>query len=101
MERAQWLEDAGLWRRAARRWLDLLDKALDDDAREQIVRQRYYCLMMADTSVLEPASTRKRTAIWHLSDGGADRTRCPQGKGGQNDNSPTRAVISDICSGIE
>lgn len=87
MEQAQRLEDAGLWRRAARRWLELLDKALDDDAREHIVRHRYYCLMMADTSVLVSPLNRKRTAIWNLSDGGADRTRRPQGRERQNDNS--------------
>lgn len=86
MERAQRLEAAGLWRRAARCWLELLDEALDDDAREYIVRHRYYCLTMADTSVLEAMPNRKRTAIWNLSDGGADRVRCPRGKVCQNDD---------------
>ena len=80
MERAQRLERAGLWRRAARRWLELLDKALDDDVREHIVRHRYYCLTMADTSALESPLNRKRTAIWNLSDCGADRARRPKGK---------------------
>lgn len=63
MERAQSLEDAGLWRRAARRWLELLDEALDDDTREYIVRHRYYCLTMADASVLEKHTNKKPTAI--------------------------------------
>lgn len=80
MEQAQRLENAGLWRRAARRWLELLDKAVDDDSREYIVRHRYYCLTMAEASTLDATANRKRTAIWNLSDGGADRTRCYSGK---------------------
>lgn len=88
MERALWLEEAGLWRRAAQRWLELLDKALSDDDREYIVRQRYYCLTMAKAGILEvePKAERKRTAIWNLSDGGADRIRLPRGRKSQNDN---------------
>ncbi|MEB6535926.1 PerC family transcriptional regulator [Pantoea stewartii] len=44
---AQSLEQRGLWHRAARRWLTVMDGTGDDTARELIVRRREHCLSMA------------------------------------------------------
>ncbi|PWI77135.1 PerC family transcriptional regulator [Enterobacter sp. CGMCC 5087] len=41
---AERLESAGLWRRAAVRWLDVLQICETDRQREWVCRRRYYCL---------------------------------------------------------
>ncbi|WP_436883382.1 PerC family transcriptional regulator [Enterobacter asburiae] len=43
-ELAEQLEGAGLWRRAAVRWLDVLQRCETDRQREWVCRRRYYCL---------------------------------------------------------
>ncbi|WP_420095148.1 PerC family transcriptional regulator [Enterobacter cloacae] len=47
-EVAQKLEAAGLWRRAASRWLDVMQHhALTDQQRDRIRQHRNYCLSCA------------------------------------------------------
>ncbi|EBZ1027474.1 PerC family transcriptional regulator [Salmonella enterica] len=48
-EKAEKLEQAGLYRRAAARWLTVLDGYRDEDAREWAARQRLRCLQQAET----------------------------------------------------
>ncbi|MCW0346337.1 PerC family transcriptional regulator [Pantoea ananatis] len=44
---AELLEQRGLWHRAARRWLTVMDATVDDAMREIIARRREHCLSMA------------------------------------------------------
>lgn len=44
---AESLEKRGLWHRAARRWLGVMDGSSDDAERELIARRREHCLSMA------------------------------------------------------
>ncbi|BAN98324.1 perC family transcriptional regulator [Plautia stali symbiont] len=44
---AESLERRGLWRRAARRWLTVMDQITEDAEREAIVCRRERCLCMA------------------------------------------------------
>ena len=44
---AEKLEKRGLWRRAATRWLDVLDNATDEKTREAAMLRRNYCQRMA------------------------------------------------------
>lgn len=44
---AESLERRGLWRRAARRWLTVMDQITEDAEREAIARRRERCLDMA------------------------------------------------------
>ncbi|MDK9605514.1 PerC family transcriptional regulator [Lelliottia wanjuensis] len=46
-EIAEALEKKGLWRRAAARWLAVLDNALDEKTREAASIRRNYCSRMA------------------------------------------------------
>lgn len=48
-EKAEELEQAGLYRRAAARWLTVLDGCRDEDSREWAARQRLRCLQQAET----------------------------------------------------
>ncbi|MFQ1680405.1 PerC family transcriptional regulator [Pantoea dispersa] len=41
---AESLERRGLWRRAARRWLTVMDQVTEDAEREAIARRRERCL---------------------------------------------------------
>lgn len=45
--KAESLEQAGLWRRAASRWLDVMDITDDLLLRHAVVLRRNYCLSMA------------------------------------------------------
>lgn len=45
--KAEALEKAGLWRRAARCWLEVLDSVLEDKQREKAEMRRDYCTRMA------------------------------------------------------
>lgn len=47
-EKAETLELAGLWRRAARCWLDVMDSSTDDAEREQLALRRQHCIAMAN-----------------------------------------------------
>jgi hypothetical protein len=44
---AESLETRGLWRRAARRWLTVMDQVTEDAEREAIARRRERCLGLA------------------------------------------------------
>ncbi|WP_205955875.1 PerC family transcriptional regulator [Pantoea stewartii] len=44
---AKSMEQRGLWRRAARRWLTVMDTTMDDAMREIKARRREHCLSMA------------------------------------------------------
>lgn len=43
---AELLESRGQWRRAARRWLAVMDLTTDDAGREAIARRREHCISM-------------------------------------------------------
>lgn len=43
---AESLEHRGKWRRAARRWLAVMDLSDDDAVREAIARRREHCISM-------------------------------------------------------
>ncbi|THD43680.1 PerC family transcriptional regulator [Enterobacteriaceae bacterium ML5] len=45
--KAKALEQAGLWRRAARCWLDVMDASSDEKERESIAARRQHCIGMA------------------------------------------------------
>ncbi|ERK08599.1 transcriptional regulator, PerC family [Serratia fonticola AU-AP2C] len=47
-KKAEALELAGLWRRAARCWLDVMDNSSDDAERERIAQRREHCIAMAN-----------------------------------------------------
>lgn len=48
-EKAEKLEQAGLYRRAAARWLTVLDQCRDVSSREWIARRRLWCTEQAET----------------------------------------------------
>ncbi|MGX9400387.1 MULTISPECIES: PerC family transcriptional regulator [Pantoea] len=56
---AESLERRGLWRRAARRWLTVMDQITEDAEREAIARRRERCLDMAAN--LTPDGRRSET----------------------------------------
>ncbi len=56
---AESLERRGLWRRAARRWLNVMDQITEDAGREAIARRRERCLGMAAN--LTPDGRRSET----------------------------------------
>ncbi|PKC41351.1 peptide chain release factor H [Pantoea ananatis 15320] len=56
---AESLEKRGLWHRAARRWLTVMDGTGDDTERELIARRREHCLSMAAN--LPPDERRAET----------------------------------------
>lgn len=47
-EKAEKLEQAGLYRRAAARWLTVLDRYRDAPSREWIARRRKWCIEQAE-----------------------------------------------------
>ncbi|ELJ4218289.1 PerC family transcriptional regulator [Salmonella enterica] len=49
-ETAEKLEQRGLWRRAARRWLDVLHSVTDEKLQEAAVLRRNHCQSMARRS---------------------------------------------------
>ncbi|EJI1747228.1 PerC family transcriptional regulator [Salmonella enterica] len=49
-EKAEKLELAGLYRRAAARWLTVLDQCRDASSREWIARRRLWCIEQAETT---------------------------------------------------
>lgn len=56
---AESLERRGLWRRAARRWLTVMDQITEDAGREAIARRRERCLDMAAN--ITPDGRRRET----------------------------------------
>ncbi|HFW3090761.1 TPA: PerC family transcriptional regulator [Salmonella enterica subsp. enterica serovar Reading] len=48
-EKVEKLETAGLYRRAAARWLAVLDKCHDASSREWVTRRRLWCLEQTKT----------------------------------------------------
>lgn len=48
-DKAEKLEQAGLYRRAAARWLTVLDQCRDVSSREWIARRRRWCIEQAET----------------------------------------------------
>uniref|UniRef100_UPI003A8F3A1C PerC family transcriptional regulator n=1 Tax=Salmonella enterica TaxID=28901 RepID=UPI003A8F3A1C len=48
-EKAEKLEQAGLYRRVAARWLTVLDRCRDAYSREWIARRHLWCLEQAET----------------------------------------------------
>lgn len=57
-EKAKALEKSGLWRRAARCWLDVMDASSDDKERERIASHRQRCMNMA--SNITPEQQRNK-----------------------------------------
>ena len=54
---AESLEKRGLWRRAASRWLVVLDAAQDEKTREKAMFRRSYCNHMAAKPEINPEVT--------------------------------------------
>lgn len=54
------LERAGLWRRAASRWLVILDSLATDPAREYVALRREACLLMTQDNVTGGAGDKRR-----------------------------------------
>ncbi|WP_368750237.1 PerC family transcriptional regulator [Klebsiella aerogenes] len=67
---AEALERAGLWRRAAARWLHIFDQLESDQARERVALRREACLLMStnktegDTGAKRRATYRKLMAAY-------------------------------------
>lgn len=57
---AEALERAGLWRRAATRWLHIFDRVETDRARERIAQRREACLRMASGATDGTGKCHKR-----------------------------------------
>ncbi len=82
-EKAEKLELAGLYRRAAARWLTVLDGCRDVSSREWVARRRLWCLEQAETprpltdtfgDVRQAATAlQKKMGLWQP-DGDAFRT---------------------------
>lgn len=82
-EKAQKLEQAGLYRRAAARWLTVLDGYRDASSREWVTRRCLWCLQLAETprpvtgtfgDVRQAATAlQKKMELWQP-DGDAFRT---------------------------
>ncbi|HDF2327716.1 TPA: PerC family transcriptional regulator [Morganella morganii] len=53
------LEDAGLYYRAARRWLEVFDRCQDEQGRNYAIEQRERCLTLAGNPA-EAKARRKR-----------------------------------------
>jgi hypothetical protein len=47
-EKAEAMERSGLWHRAARCWLDVLDSSTDDAELERVVLRREHCIAMTN-----------------------------------------------------
>ncbi|EGS1129232.1 PerC family transcriptional regulator [Salmonella bongori] len=62
-EIAEALERAGLWRRAATRWLHVFDSLNSDKGREHIAQRREACLLIA-SSYADRNSGSKRRKIY-------------------------------------
>lgn len=60
VKKAEALELAGLWRRAARCWLDVLDSSTDDAERERVALRREYCITMASGLTPDQRRNQKR-----------------------------------------
>lgn len=73
-EKAEKLEMAGLYRRAATRWLKVLDGCHDISSREWVARRRLWCIQQAQTPLpvtdtfgdVRQAATalQKKMGIW-------------------------------------
>lgn len=57
--KAEALEDAGLYYRAARRWLEVFDRCQDEKGRNYAIEQRGRCLALAGNPA-EAKARRKR-----------------------------------------
>lgn len=53
------LEKNGFWRRAATRWLYLLDRCHDRDTQETIRRRRDYCIRMSEGKVMQESAIQR------------------------------------------
>ncbi|MDR3104188.1 MAG: PerC family transcriptional regulator [Yokenella regensburgei] len=60
---AESLERAGLWRRAAARWLHIFDQVESDWARERVALRREACLLMS-TNKADANTGAKRRATY-------------------------------------
>ena len=63
---AEALERAGLWRRAACRWLHIFDQLESDWARERIALRREACLLMAGGRAYSDSAAKRRTSYRKL-----------------------------------
>lgn len=63
------LEHSGLWRRAASRWLVILDQAISEQAREHIALRREACLLMSSGNADGDTGAKRRKSYRQLLDG--------------------------------
>ncbi len=69
-EKAEELERAGLWRRAARRWLEVMDICSDTRVKEYIMIRRNQCLAIASEDIprLKRQLERRYYMLWGRND---------------------------------
>lgn len=108
---AETLEASGFWRRAAVRWLDVMQShALSDTQRDWVRQRRYYCLSCVkpvapeeklDLSAIARAAnaTQERMGI-SLPDGGAFRGESRRPKVRGRVLSPTDDAVSQASGGM-
>ncbi|MDR8490333.1 PerC family transcriptional regulator [Serratia nevei] len=70
VEKAEALERSGLWRRAARCWLEVMDRSIDEAERERVAQRRAYCITMANG--ISPGQRRYRKKLLHRVQKSAD-----------------------------
>ncbi|HHZ8503650.1 TPA: PerC family transcriptional regulator [Morganella morganii] len=58
--KAERLEEAGLYYRAARRWLEVFDRRQDERGRNYAIEQRERCLTLAGNPAEEKAPCKRR-----------------------------------------
>ncbi|HCM1928323.1 TPA: PerC family transcriptional regulator [Salmonella enterica subsp. salamae serovar 39:c:e,n,x] len=64
---AEALERAGLWRRAATRWLHVFDSLNSDKGRERIAQRREVCLLIASRYADRNSGSKRRKVYLTLS----------------------------------
>ncbi len=97
---AERLEACGLYCRAASRWIEVMQRCLDDEDREWIRHHRNQCLKRRNVRRRRkrslPTSTRRRkrlNIVWALRSPMAKHSGCPaKGK-----RPPSNAFLHDVC----
>ena len=97
---AERLEACGLYRRAASRWIEVMQRCPDDEDREWIRHHRNQCLKRRNVRRRRkrslPTSTRRRkrlNIVWALRSPMAKHSGCPaKGK-----RPPSNAFLHDVC----
>ncbi len=98
---AERLEACGLYRRAASRWIEVMQRCLDDEDREWIRHHRNQCLKKAqrppapkeEFADLHRGRRKRLNIVWALRSPMAKHSGCPaKGK-----RPPSNAFLHDVC----